>query len=92
MQFKNPVTGALPAYDGFYALARTTVAFDTSIVASASITPTNRPKIDIDWDRTVAIQDLQDLIPNGDYDFTTDKTYKNGSATPCSGDVMNWTV
>ena len=81
MQFKNPVTTSLPAYDGFYALATTTVTFD---ITKADITvDADRPVIDIDWDTGI-----QDLIPNGDYDFTTDLAYKNGSnATPCSADA-----
>jgi hypothetical protein len=79
MQFKNPVTTSLPAYDGFYALATTKVTFDITKDTPAEITGNSvRPAIDIDWDTSI-----QDLIPNGDYDFTTDVLYKNGSATPC---------
>jgi len=40
------------------------------------------------WDAVI-----QDLIPAGDYDFTTDTAFKNAAAaTPCSTDASNWTL
>lgn len=48
-----------------------------------------RPKIDINWD-----DGIQDLIPFGDYDFTTDLLFKNtvSNTTPCAADASNWKV
>ena len=75
LQFKNPVSSETPAYDGLYAVAVTSIAYDG----------TNAPTISLAWDQEGTV--IADLAPTGDYDTTLDATIESsdgaGDAPVC---------
>ena len=86
MQFTNPVSGASVPYDAFYALATTSVMYDTTTVTGSPPVPGAPPTGSVDW---LGGTNPVDLAPTADYEVDGaifDTAKNDGSGNSCVDD------